>query len=989
MKTLILISTVLLTFCLSVKAQIYSYTDATSGAPATVSAHMTGSNLTRVNGATAPLLPCSSGFSSTNFGNTTTYNPTFINYKGVEITLTPDPSYKLTITSFSADIRRSGSGPAYLRFAYSTNGGLTWTDQGSNQSPYNGFCGSTVTGTWDMPDFSSMNEIKLVIYGFNASGTAGVLQLLNVEVFGSLKYIDDDWDDYGAEADCDDWNETIFPGALEMCNDKDEDCDGVINNFPSKQWSAEYNENYLLDVRLLPNGKVITLSSKYNYFNSFVFLTQYSSTGSTDWVRSLFENNDYNYAIDFEPTTDGGYVITGHAYPDDYIESTYLWIIKTDAEGIIQWQRNIGGSSAEYSRRILQTPDGGYLVGGYTYSTDIVATGNHGGKDALIAKLDMNGNVQWTKLIGGSGDDELRDFAFCTGGGYLVGCETTSTDGDALGNNGLIDMLITKLDDSGNILWSRTLGSSGNDYLRALVVTSAGACIGGGNVNNGDGNVTGYHGEDDEWVFKLTPSGNLEWQHTLGGSDKDVFIDIISDPDGNFLITGTTRSSDGNLTGTIPNDYKKYIVKMDESGNTLWSTSFGSSPSQSIEFATTAYAKGKWAFIWRASIEKAAVTSLTESGTIEWTKYWVPGSHFWSPQFLGLQLIDGNEDGKLVVGADIEDYVLGYFPFIIARIQTTPETVYADTDGDGFGSALDSIVLTCGTIPSGYAAQKTDCNDGNAAIHPGAAEVCNNLDDNCNGEADDNPTASISPSGNVTICKGSALTLTANAGTGFTYQWLKNGANITGATLQTYSPTKTASYSVKESNSFGCTATSFETNLSVLDPVAAIIPLGNLNICATGSVELQANPSSGASYQWYKGDLMLTGATNNSYTASSKGTYKVAVIDINTGCGKTSSGVKVTKNCKLAGEELLEFSIYPNPASSSFTVTVSGEISDAIPVLEIHNALGQIIMNRQLEAGYANMNLSVEIPAMWSNGLYFVSIKTGLTKVVRPLQVSR
>lgn len=145
---------------------------------------------------------------------------------------------------------------------------------------------------------------------------------------------------------------------------------------------------------------------------------------------------------------------------------------------------------------------------------------------------------------------------------------------------------------------------------------------------------------------------------------------------------------------------------MDESGNTLWSTSFGSSPSQSIEFATTAYAKGKWAFIWRASIEKAAVTSLTESGTIEWTKYWVPGSHFWSPQFLGLQLIDGNEDGKLVVGADIEDYVLGYFPFIIARIQTTPETVYADTDGDGFGSALDSIVLTCGTIPSGYAAQK-------------------------------------------------------------------------------------------------------------------------------------------------------------------------------------------------------------------------------------------------------------------------------------------
>lgn len=93
-------------------------------------------------------------------------------------------------------------------------------------------------------------------------------------------------------------------------------------------------------------------------------------------------------------------------------------------------------------------------------------------------------------------------------------------------------------------------------------------------------------------------------------------------------------------------------------------------------------------------------------------------------------------------------------------------------------------------LPVGYVTNNTDCNDnpsGGAAIHPGVPDLCNLIDDNCNAVIDENalfPT--ITPSGNVGMCTNGSILLTANAGAGITYQWLKNDKNIGGATNQTY-----------------------------------------------------------------------------------------------------------------------------------------------------------------------------------------------------------
>ena len=133
------LASVLLLACLPfvptlVFGQVYSYTTATNGAPNTVAANVTGTNLSRVNGAGTPGSPCPSGFSSDGYSTTLTYSTALA---AIEFTVTPNAGFQLDLTDISADLRRSSNGPASVRFAYSTDGGMTWTDKGSDGTPNN------------------------------------------------------------------------------------------------------------------------------------------------------------------------------------------------------------------------------------------------------------------------------------------------------------------------------------------------------------------------------------------------------------------------------------------------------------------------------------------------------------------------------------------------------------------------------------------------------------------------------------------------------------------------------------------------------------------------------------------------------------------------------------------------------------------------------------------------------------------------------------
>ena len=313
------------------------------------------------------------------------------------------------------------------------------------------------------------------------------------------------------------------------------------------------------------------------------------------------------------------------------------------------------------------------------------------------------------------------------------------------------------------------------------------------------------------------------------------------------------------------------------------------------------------------------------------------------------------------------------------------ELVYEDADQDGFGNP--AVFAEASDSLPGYVADDSDCNDdplnGGSAINPAATDLCNLIDDNCNGVTDENATvASISPEGIVSVCTSTDVVFTANTGSGITYQWLKDGAAISGATNNTYTTTKKGDYQVIETNTFNCIATSQPTTLKTLTrPSATITPLGDLDICLAGNVKLQANGGAGLTYQWKKGFSIIIGATKKNYTANKPGTYKVVVTKSN-GCDKTSDGVEVTESCKIfSGESTPDagvLSCYPNPADGNFTIHLSRDALKAPSIetalVEVVNAIGIIVYSETIVLDDGRLVASVKLEKETMNGIYLVKV---------------
>ncbi len=235
---------------------------------------------------------------------------------------------------------------------------------------------------------------------------------------------------------------------------------------------------------------------------------------------------------------------------------------------VIEWQKTLGGSDYDNARSFATTSDGGFVVAGSTRSTDGDVTNNHGGDDYWVVKLDPGGNPQWQKTLGGSASDRASSIVPTSDGGYVVAGYTPSTDGDVTNNHGNTDYWVVKLDPGGTLQWQRTLGGSYSEYSNAIAPTSDGGYVVAGYTNSTDGDVTNNHGNDDYWVVKLDPGGNLQWQKTLGGSADDMAKSIAPINNGGYVVSGTLLSRNGDVTNHHGNcDY--WVVKLTPDFNTI------------------------------------------------------------------------------------------------------------------------------------------------------------------------------------------------------------------------------------------------------------------------------------------------------------------------------------------------------------------------------------------------------------------------------------
>ena len=364
------------------------------------------------------------------------------------------------------------------------------------------------------------------------------------------------------------------------------------------------------------------------------WVVKVSSIGILQWKKCYGGSAD-DKAYCIQQTTDGGYIVAGSTVSTDGdVTGLHLnsfnplwgdyWVIKIDSIGTLQWQKTIGGTSADQAHSIIQTTDGGYIVVGESYadhswdgdfvnaanivklsSTGAIEWVTYGGdynysvKQTTdggyivvgwltgkfnVLKLDSMGVQQWQKFYGGSaGSDFAKSVIQTSDGGYMVAGYTQSSDGNVTGfHGGTNDAWLVKLDSAGNLQWQKTLGGSYNDEAYSIQQTADDGYIIAGQTNSNDGDVNGLHGAagainccapiTDYWVVKITNAGVIQWQKTMGGSYIDTATSIIKTSDGGYVVAGHTANNivnSGDVTGfhlntSVPNasGYDYWIVKL-------------------------------------------------------------------------------------------------------------------------------------------------------------------------------------------------------------------------------------------------------------------------------------------------------------------------------------------------------------------------------------------------------------------------------------------
>jgi hypothetical protein len=310
------------------------------------------------------------------------------------------------------------------------------------------------------------------------------------------------------------------------------------------------------------------------------------TNGNIIWTKTYGGSGD-DICADMKPTPDGGFILFGTSYTDNnYGQVTGnhgggdYWLVKIDSIGSLQWQKCLGGSDFEYASKVDVTQDSGFICIGYTDSYDGDVTGVHGHYDAWVVKVNRFGSIQWQQTFGGTDFDYGMCVHATDDNGAIVGGYSGAPDGNisCFYHGGSDDAWIAKLDSSGNIEWQKCYGGSDADGVRCITPTSDGGYICAGGTTSNDGDVSGNHGGIDIWVFRIDHWGNLQWQRCYGGSQDDGSTSIKESFDENLFICGYTYSFDGDVHRNRPlvfYDSDMWVIKCSPSGDLIWQRCLG------------------------------------------------------------------------------------------------------------------------------------------------------------------------------------------------------------------------------------------------------------------------------------------------------------------------------------------------------------------------------------------------------------------------------
>ena len=344
-----------------------------------------------------------------------------------------------------------------------------------------------------------------------------------------------------------------------------------------------------------------TLTNKGSYD---AYLVKYGRNNEVEWASSFGGTADDNiYSV--ESTEDGGYIVGGYftsssmQVGDTTLNSNGrgdVFVAKYDRNNEVEWASSFGGiSNDDRLTSIALTEDGGYIVGGYFYSSrmqvgDYTLT-NKGNSDAFLVKYDRNNEVEWASSFGGTNYEYLYSIAVTEDGGYIVGGQFNSSNMQ-LGNytltrNGGYDAYLVKYDINNEVEWASSFGETSYERIQSIAATEDGGYIVGGYYNSSSMQLGDYtltnKGNYDTFIAKYKPKEVPEVVYKdarqIGGINAEYLSSIAETEDGGYIVGGRLDSSSmqvGDYTLTKNGSYSDvFLVKYDRNNGVEWASSFG------------------------------------------------------------------------------------------------------------------------------------------------------------------------------------------------------------------------------------------------------------------------------------------------------------------------------------------------------------------------------------------------------------------------------
>ena len=312
--------------------------------------------------------------------------------------------------------------------------------------------------------------------------------------------------------------------------------------------------------------------------------------GELDYIKN-FGGSGNESAQAIVKTTDGGFAILGYTesingdIATKTEEENDYWLLKFDENSNLQWNKTYGGSKDDIGQSLAQTSDGGFILTGYSMSSDGDASKNEGFHDNWILKLDAQGNLEWQSSYGFSGHDHSYDILEASQGGYFftgflditsARADGNTEKGNSMTSHGVGEFWGTKIDEEGSVQWRGYFGGTNNDRAHGVVQTNDGGFVMAGFTESDDFDISNTNGSYDFWVVKVDSFGNLIWEQSFGGEGIEVSYDIAKTKDNGFVVVGNTFSTNGDIL-LNHGESDMWMIKLDEEGNLIWEQTYGGS----------------------------------------------------------------------------------------------------------------------------------------------------------------------------------------------------------------------------------------------------------------------------------------------------------------------------------------------------------------------------------------------------------------------------